>query len=412
MFNEVPMYKKIVMSIVFWLCLVSIAVALEPDNVLVLVNADMNESVELGQYYCRWRNVPRENLLEISLGKTLRTMISRAAYDSKIAPAVRKKIDQLRSDHPIRCILTTYGVPYRVSGRGMLQTYKRSLATLKDRISQIENRIESVKLRNPKSPQVPTLERQLRILQSQSDYITGRLTDAALDSELAMLMADSYELFRFQDNRLKGRDKPDGLTVMVCRIDGPGVEIARLLIDKAITAERNGLTGKMVIDARGKTQQSSESLFYIYDQALLNLAQWAKDGRWPQVMVDKTEALFQPRSCPNTALYCGWYSLKNYIDAFDFVDGAIGYHIASWEAIDLRDPNSTQWCPAMLKDGITATIGAVAEPYLTAFPMPDEFFKALFDGKTLVEAYFYTNPYNSWQMMLIGDPLYRPFAKN
>jgi uncharacterized protein (TIGR03790 family) len=103
--------------------------------------------------------------------------------------------------------------------------------------------------------------------------------------------------------------------------------------------------------------------------------------------------------------------LKKYIDAFDFVDGAIGYHISSWEAIDLRDPNSSQWCPAMLTDGITATLGAVAEPYLHSFPEPKAFFLELFNGHCLVEAYYRTKPFNSWQQVLVGDPLYRPFKK-
>ena len=72
-------------------------------------------------------------------------------------------------------------------------------------------------------------------------------------------------------------------------------------------------------------------------------------------------------------------------------------------------PNSTQWCPALLKHGITATLGPVAEPYLHAFPEPKAFFGALFDGHCLVEAYYLTQPFNSWQLVLIGDPLYRPF---
>jgi uncharacterized protein (TIGR03790 family) len=101
--------------------------------------------------------------------------------------------------------------------------------------------------------------------------------------------------------------------------------------------------------------------------------------------------------------------LKKYVDAFDFVDGAVGYHIASWEAVDIHDPNSTQWCPAMLTDGITATLGPVAEPYLHAFPLPSAFFSELFKGRCLVEAFYRTKPFNSWQLLLLGDPLYTPF---
>ena len=80
--------------------------------------------------------------------------------------------------------------------------------------------------------------------------------------------------------------------------------------------------------------------------------------------------------------------------------------------MDIRDPNTTQWCPAMLSHGITATLGAVAEPYLFAFPEPKEFFAELLDGNCLVEAYYHTSPVNSWQMVLIGDPLYKPFPRH
>jgi hypothetical protein len=53
----------------------------------------------------------------------------------------------------------------------------------------------------------------------------------------------------------------------------------------------------------------------------------------------------------------------------------------------------------------------VAEPYLSAFPNPEEFFLELIEGKCLVEAFYHSQPFCSWQMMLIGDPLYTPFAK-
>ena len=79
--------------------------------------------------------------------------------------------------------------------------------------------------------------------------------------------------------------------------------------------------------------------------------------------------------------------------------------------LDLRDAKTGHWCSSMLRGGITATLGPVAEPYLHTFPRPDEFFAQLLSGKQLVEAYYRTKPYNSWQMILIGDPLYKPFPK-
>ena len=198
---------------------------------------------------------------------------------------------------------------------------------------------------------------------------------------------------------------------MVCRLDGPGFQIARGLIDKAISAEKTGLKGIAYIDSRGIADDKNPYSLGHYDQSLRDLATLIKTQTQMPVIEERTEALFAPGQCPSTALYCGWYSLQKYVDAFNFVDGAIGYHISSWEAITLRDPNSSQWCPAMLRHGITATLGAVSEPYLHSFPEPKEFFQELLKGRCLVEAFYFTNPFNSWQLILIGDPLYSPFRK-
>jgi uncharacterized protein (TIGR03790 family) len=246
-------------------------------------------------------------------------------------------------------------------------------------------------------------------LNADIDNIKGAETGASVDSELSMVMFDDYELYRFQPNELKDRlFWIDTKTLMVSRLDGPGEHIAAALVDKAVSAERNGLNGFAYIDS-GYSLKKKIPLYVEYDQSLYQTASLLAERMQMKVVHEQTPKLFASGQCPNTALYCGWYSLKKYVDAFDFVTGAVGYHIASWEAIDLRDPKSIQWCPAMLRDGITATMGAVAEPYLGAFPKPDLFFSQLVNGKCLAEAFYRAKPYNSWQMVLIGDPLYTPF---
>jgi len=124
----------------------------------------------------------------------------------------------------------------------------------------------------------------------------------------------------------------------------------------------------------------------------------------------KLVKIFQPGDCPESALYCGWYSLSRYVDAFTWVRGAIGYHIASGECTTLKRPESQVWCKRMLERGIAATIGPVNEPYVQAFPLPELFFPLLTEGYlSLGETYLITLPFLSWQMVLIGDPLYQPF---
>jgi uncharacterized protein (TIGR03790 family) len=397
--------------LVYILCCASVF-ALEPNEILVIANSDVGASVQLAQYYCAKRGVPAGNILALPLGATLNDTIARDDFEKQLAGPIRKKLSDYDFAVKIKCLLTTYGVPIKVGKRGQLKDQQDKLTQLEKLAEQEKNKIEQLKQNGvtDTSKEMKDTKSKLDQLQLEIDFIVGKETNASVDSELSMVLFGDYELYRWQPNRLK--DNPLGLysnTLMVSRLDGPSFEIAKGLIDKAITAEKTGLKGIAYIDSRGIIDDKNPYSYGHFDQSLRDLATLTRLRTGMTVKEERTEKLFEPNSCPQTAIYCGWYSLKKYVDAFDFVDGAIGYHISSLEAVDLRDPNSSQWCPAMLKDGVTATLGAVAEPYLHSFPEPKEFFLELFNGRCLVEAYYQTNPFNSWQLVLIGDPMYRPF---
>jgi uncharacterized protein (TIGR03790 family) len=386
------------------------ASALEPNQILVIVNNDIPASVKLGQYYCQRRNVPKENILALSLGKLLADSISRDDYDKNIAEPVRKRLADQIPGQPMRCLLTTYGVPYKVGPRGPLKEKEEQLRQLEATAARYEKQLKDS---NPADVNAG-IKKELGAIKIEIDWISGRETDASVDNELSMVLFSPYELYRWQPNqwnRHSGYTEGLILTVMVSRLDGPSPQIVRGLIDKAMTAEKTGLHGFAYIDSRGISDDKKAGTFGNFDQKMRNLAVLLRIRTTLEVKEERTEKLFEPGSCPRTAIYCGWYSLKKYVDSFDFVDGAIGAHIASFEAIDIRDANSTEWCPSMLVRGVTATFGPVAEPYLNAFPDPEEFFLELIEGKCLVEAFWRSQPFCSWQMMLIGDPLYKPFAR-
>jgi hypothetical protein len=67
----------------------------------------------------------------------------------------------------------------------------------------------------------------------------------------------------------------------------------------------------------------------------------------------------------------------------------------------------------MIADRVAVTLGATDEPFLSAFPLPEEFFPLVLTGRrTVCEVYWRTTPFVSWRLMLICDPLYNPFRKN
>ncbi|MCC6492599.1 MAG: TIGR03790 family protein [Pirellulales bacterium] len=257
-------------------------------------------------------------------------------------------------------------------------------------------------------------------LDEQLAALNKNETSASFDSELSLIMwPDGYELLRWQPNYLRAGYRGSALpqirrTLMVSRIDAPTIVLAKGLIDAAIQAEESGLQGKAYFDARGLAKLDNTphapGSYEDFDRALLITARGIEEQTDLEAVLDEQPALFQAGQCPQAALYCGWYSLGKYVDAFDWAPGAVAYHLASSEAVTLHKADSQVWCKRMLEDGVAATIGPVVEPYLFAFPRPEEFFALLLRGElTLVECYYETQPFNSWAMTLIGDPLYRPF---
>jgi len=254
-------------------------------------------------------------------------------------------------------------------------------------------------------------------------------SESSLDSELSLVLWPEYPLGEQQPNLLRAYEPPvmtvkapaglEAPTLMVARLDGPKLSIAKGLVDKALEAEKKLLRGRVYIDARGMYKNKDKFGSYAYFDDLLRMTgEYLKKHTPLQVLVDNQPQLFGVGKCPDTVLYCGWYKLQTYVNSFTYRTGAVGFHIASLEAQTLRPSRAGSklnnvWCKRMLEEGVTATLGAVAEPYLYSFVRPDLFFADLVGGKyCLVECYYRSKPFNSWMFTLIGDPLYRPrYAK-
>jgi uncharacterized protein (TIGR03790 family) len=260
------------------------------------------------------------------------------------------------------------------------------------------------------------LLRLAQIMDIQISYLNPGTTNSALDNELALLWLSYYPRNGPWVNPLnfKSGIRYSVPTLMVSRLDAPDVPTVVNMIQTSIRVERDGLSGQMAINSYGWPTQGSgaQNAYKDFDDRIHKLAMIARTRANMPVVTDYTH-IYRPREVPRTALYCGWYSLRHYVPGMQFVPGAVGYHVASLEMVGLHGPGETGWVHGLLKDGVVATLGAVAEPYLGAFPPPDEFFPLLMTGKlTLAEVYWKTEPATSWMICLIGDPLYTPFKNN
>jgi uncharacterized protein (TIGR03790 family) len=251
-------------------------------------------------------------------------------------------------------------------------------------------------------------------LLSDQTYLSQHGRSTALDNDLMMLwyhatvplqaqMNPDYLPIWHESSLLTGAPR----AMMVSRLDGLTPEMVIGIIRTSIAVQHRGLHGVAYFDARGLHGTDPYSLF---DHDIRVTARYIKQNAAIHVVINDTPALLQAKNCPRAALYCGWYSVHHYVDSCQWLPGCVGYHVASFELTTLHNPADTGWCINMLKHGVVGTLGAVAEPYLQAFPKPSVFFPLLLSGKfTQGEVYFLTTPEVGWRIGYVGDPLYNPF---
>lgn len=244
-----------------------------------------------------------------------------------------------------------------------------------------------------------------------------RRNEAAVDSELALLPAAprQYRLTGPVSSKYYGAATPGILNpanglVIVARLDGPSSRVARDLVDRALAAEAEGLWGRAYFDKRnaseGGYRQGDEWIEAAYAVARTNGFECVLDER--AEMIPVSQPAFQ------IALYAGWYgsSLAGpfALPEVDFSPGAIAYHIFSFSARSLRSPSG--WVPGLLAKGAAATLGFVEEPYLAGtVDLGILFDRLVNEGWTFGEAAYAAQPTLSWQTVVVGDPLYRPFPR-
>ncbi len=356
-------------------------------RVILLANADDPDSVRIARHYADVRNVPAANLFMLSMPLTeaitwrefivaiWQPLLARLVKENWIDAIPMKSSDALGRQkyavhgHRIAALVVCRGVPLKIAHAAELYT-------------------------------------ELPPLTGRPEFRTNA---GAVDAELSLLAAPNYPINAFVPNPLFQNDRPTEFelaqVVKISRIDGPTAEDARGLVDRALAAERDGLLGRAYVDIARRDA--------LGDAWLENVAtQLAALGFDPSV--DR-----EPATLPVTAridapvLYFGWYASDLNgpfaLPGFRFPPGAIALHIHSFSANTLRLSNSG-WTGPLVARGATAAVGNVYEPYLQFTHRPNLFLRALARGATLVDAAYYALQALSWQAILVGDPLYRPFA--
>ncbi|MDA0347416.1 MAG: TIGR03790 family protein [Verrucomicrobia bacterium] len=360
--------------------------AIDPKNVVILVNHSDHESIELGYYYALKRDVPIENIVHLDLPpdeniswdvyleklyNPLMTWLLEAnwmdGFGSKRKDAVGRQIALIES-HKIEALVICIGVPLRIQNDP-------------DRL--------------PAKDAYPKEKLQ---------FYTNR---SSVDSELALLPFPKAAIDGFYANPIFSRTEPRNLfdlkPLVIGRLDGPSYESATALIDNAILAESEGIAGRAYVDIKGPHEAGDKWLEDTVDK--FNANGYDVEANREEERFNLVDRFDEP------LFYFGWYSSA--IDGpfthydFKFPVGAIALHIHSYSASTIRT-GSKYWLGPFVARGVTATFGNTSEPYLGLTHQPHLIMDALFKGMSTGEAALYSIAGLSWMGVFIGDPLYQP----
>jgi uncharacterized protein (TIGR03790 family) len=357
------------------------------DRVLILANSESPDSVAIAQYYSEVRKVPIANVITLKM-----PLVETITWGEFVAQVWQPLEDELVRRGWIDAI------PMDLFD----EVGRRKYAISGHRIAALVV-CRGVPLRIMNDPA------RYQPLSPLTDHAEFRTNQGAVDSELSLLAQTDYPINASIPNPLFGNTHPSDAdraqVVEVSRLDGPTAADALRLVDHAVEAERTGLLGRAYVDIAGPHESGDRWL----DRAAAVISDMGYD-----VSIDRGPGTF-PSSArfDAPALYFGWYSQDLNgpfaLPGFQFPPGAIAVHIHSYSAHTLRSATDG-WAGPLISRGVTATLGNVYEPYLEYLHRPDLFMEALARGDDLVDAAYYALPVLSWQAIVIGDPLYRPFT--
>ncbi len=354
-----------------------------PRSVAVLYNSSSPDSKALAELYAQARQIPADNLIGLPLPDA--EEISRKDFNAKLLEPLVAEYEQ----------------------RQWWKRQKDSQGNIVPVDSQIDVLVcmRGVPSRIAPDPSLPIPQ------PGEKAYL--ETNQAAVDSELALLGVEGLPLKGGLKNPYFQHHLEIGQAnlpmTLVGRIDAPTPAICERMIRDAVETEKSGLWGMTVIDIAKKFPEAIQG-----DPALENIARNSREAGFP-VMVDRFPETLPPNfPLKDTAVYFGWYdwhvSGPFLNPAFKFKKGAVAVHLHSFSAAQLRNP-SQNWSAPLLAKGAAATLGNVYEPFLQMTHHFDIFHERLLEGYTLVEAAYMSLPVLSWQNVVLGDPLYRPFLR-
>ena len=335
-----------------------------PAETVVLVNAGSEDGKRVADHYAKARSIPASHVFAVKCTATL---------DVPMADFVRDVVDPLRTmlaerglEDRVRFVVMTQGMPIRASTPSGYVSTAAALALL-----------HTGQCGLPQTG-LPTLR--------PTPY-TGTMSQ--------MVQAPRVETTRF---------------LHVTALLSTTADEAIALVDRSVASDGTAPGGALFVyqDASGNAATRNGA----YDASRRQIEALGATTEHVPAGADKATG----RKRVMGYMAGGSYSAltPDGVKSNEYLPGAICDHLQSYGSVPENfgaDPKRFTQFPVthMVRAGVTAVHGAVAEPYTIAFPDPD-LFTAYVQGATVAETFDARIPTAYWMNLVLGDPLCAPYA--
>ena len=343
------------------------------ENVLLVVNGKDAGSRAAAGYYRPRRSIPARNVCY--LDTTSAEEIDWQTYERQIEAPVRDCLKKAGLQEEVLYIVTTLGVPLKISGGG-----------------------------SGPSAEYGSVDSELALLYSKMKGTKFQRAGGVPNP-----------FFMKRDAPFRHPQFP---IYLVTRLGAYGLADVKAMIDRALAARNRG---RFVIDLN--SEGNGEGNDWLRNAAILLPAD--------RVILDESTKVLYDRK--DVIGYASWGSndsnRKRRWLGFQWLPGAIATEYVSTNGRTLKQPPDDwtigPWTDSkryfagapqtlsadLIHEGATGASGNVYEPFLGACARPDYLLPAYYQGRNLAESYYLALPLLSWQGVVLGDPLCR-LARN
>ncbi|HEY3380005.1 MAG TPA: TIGR03790 family protein, partial [Armatimonadota bacterium] len=325
-----------------------------PQNVLIVVNANSQDSLLVGNTYRRARNIPYQHLLTLTTSTA--PQISYQSYHDEIQAPIETYLKNQQLREEITCIVLTRGIPLVVKS-----DTSRSTASL----------LAAMGL--PKS-----------------------------DNHLALLpnpYLNAPDAFSHRNEALKGM-------YLVTVLNGYQTDDITQLIAQGASADGTMPSGRFVFDTPPQFIPQANEMAKLL--TIRNLK--AEVTSTPPQDHNGLMAFF------SAGIFSGLN--KELVSSYTFRPGAIADMAQNFGAapnnFDESAPAIMLPVSAFIHAGVAGVHGVVGDANMTSMPLansPQLLLDKYTSGYSLAESFYATLPFLNWQNVILGDPLCAPYVQ-